>query len=348
MFHSRIVRRSFVLGAAVAALGTGPRLARAQTRLEKSRLLLAVGVKSAFQNLPLTIADRLGYFSAEGLDVEILDLVNGQRAQQAVMEGAADVACGVFEGLLDGPARNHHLRSFVLLSRAPQIAFGVSSRNLPGFKRVAELRGRKIAVGAPGSSAHLVAALVLARQGLTLKDVQLSEVAGAGAAMQAVRAGQVDVLVHTEPVISMLEQKGDIRVIADTRSLKGSQELFGGNMPAACLFASAQAVQNQANTLQALTNAVVRALKWLQTAGPSDLIKVVPEPYLLGDRGMYLAAFGKLRESISLDGLMPEDGPKTAMRALERVASARLPEKMDLEQTYTNEFARKSKEKFRA
>ncbi len=348
MLHRQIIRRSFMLGAAAAALGARPGAAQAQARLEKTRLLIAVGIQSSLQHLPLTIADRLGYFAAEGLDIEILDLPNGQRAQQAVMEGAADVACGMFEGLFDTQARNHLLRAFVLLGRAPQIAFGVSTRSLPAFKRVAELRGRNIAVAAPGSSARLVAALVLGRERLTLKDVQLVEAGGIGVALQAIRSGQVDAVVHTEPVISMLEQKGEIRVIADSRSLKGSQEVFGGTMPATCLFAGAASVQNQVNTLQALTNAVVRALKWLQTAGPSDLIKAVPESYLLGDRGLYLAAFGKVRESIALDGLFPDDGAKTARRVLERINPSLLPAKIDLERLYTNEFARKAKEKFRA
>ena len=30
-------------------------------------------------------------------------------------------------------------------------------------------------------------------------------------------------MVHMEPVMTMLEQKGDVRIISDTRSLKGSQ-----------------------------------------------------------------------------------------------------------------------------
>ncbi len=348
MLHRRIIRRSFMLGAAAAAVGVASIGASAQTRLEKTRLLLAVGVQSALQNLPLTIADRLGYFAAEGLDIEMLDLANGQRAQQAVMEGAADVACSVFAGLFDAPARNHLLRAFVLLGRAPQIAFGISTRSVPVVKQLAQLRGHKIAMAAPGSSAQLVAALVLAREGLALKDVRLIEAGGIGTALQTVRSGQVDAVVHTEPVISMLEQKGDIRVVADTRSLKGSQELFGGTMPAACLFATAQSVQNHANTLQALTNAVVRALKWLQTAGPSDLIKAVPEAYMLGDRGLYLAAFGKLRESIALDGLIPDDGARNALRVLQRINPSLLAGTVDLERIYTNEFARKAKDKFRA
>jgi len=36
---------------------------------------------------------------------------------------------------------------------------------------------------------------------------------------------------------------------------------------------------------------MVHALKWLQTAGPSDLIKTVPENHFQGDRALYLAAF---------------------------------------------------------
>lgn len=348
MFHRRVVRRSILLGAAMSALGLRAGGAWGQGKLEKAKLVVAVGAKASLQQLPLTVADRLGFFGAEGLELEILDLGSGLRAQQSVMEGAADVACGPFEGLLEPQARKHLLRTFVLLGRAPQVAFGVSTRAMPAFKQIVELKGRKIALATPGSSAQLVVALVLARAGLTLRDVRLVEAGGIGAALQAVRSGQVDAIAHLEPVVTMLEQKGDIRVIADTRSLKGSQDVFGGPMPATCLFAPAQAVQNHANTMQALTNGVVHALKWLQTAGPSDLIKAVPEPYLLGDRGLYLASFGKVREAIAIDGLIPEDGVKTAIRVLSRLDPAFALEKLDLERVYTNDFARKAKEKFRA
>lgn len=337
-----------MLGAAVSALGLRLSRAQAPARLEKSRLVIAVGAKTALQMLPLTIAERLDFFAAEGLTIEILDLGNGQRAQQSVMEGAADVASGVFEDLLAPQPRRHLLQAFVLLGRSPQLAFGLSTRALPAAKRVDDLRGRRIALAAPGASARLVAALVLARAGLALSDVRLVEADTVGTALQAVRSGSVDAIVHMEPVMTMLEQKGDIRVVSDTRSLKGAQEVFGGTMPSACLYAPAQSVQNHANTMQALTNAVVHALKWLQTAGPSDLIKAVPESYLMGDRGLYLASFGKVRESIALDGVIPDDGVKTALRALAQLDPSLVPAKTELERVYTNDYARKAKEKFRA
>ena len=148
--------------------------------------------------------------------------------------------------------------------------------------------------------------------------------------------------------MTMLEQKGDVRIIADARSLQGSQEIFGAMMPATCLFAPLNYLRAHPNTVQAIANATVHALKWLQTAGPSDLIKVLPEAHLFGERALYLASFGKLRESISLDGIMPEDGVKTALRALRRRDADFKADKLDPERLYTNEFARKAKEKFRA
>jgi NitT/TauT family transport system substrate-binding protein len=348
VINTRRVRRTFLLGAALSLAGLRSGILLADDKPEKSRVILAVGGKTSLQYLPLAIADRLGYFAAEGLDIEMLDLGNAARTQQALLEGAADVACAGFDGLLENYASRQQPQAFCLLARAPQIAFGVSMRSMPAYRRVNDLKGRKIGVAGAGSAAELVAAMVMSGAGLRLQDVHMVETGGIGAALQAVRAGQVDAMVHTEPVMTMLEQKGDVRIISDARSLKGAQDIFGGVMPSTCLFAPAAYLRTHPNTAQAVANAVVHALKWLQTAGPSDLIKALPETYLLGDRGLYLAAFGKLRESISLDGLVPEDGLKTALRALHRRDGNFQPDKIDAERVYTNVFARKAKDKFRA
>ncbi|MHB8950611.1 MAG: ABC transporter substrate-binding protein, partial [Rhodoferax sp.] len=100
--------------------------------------------------------------------------------------------------------------------------------------------------------------------------------------------------------------------------------------------------------VQALTNAIVHSLKWLQTAGPSDIIKVVPEAYFLRDRAVYLAAFNKIREAISPDGVIPEDGPQTAARVQARLDPSFKLGNIDLNKTYTNVFAVKAKQRFNA
>ena len=119
-------------------------------------------------------------------------------------------------------------------------------------------------------------------------------------------------------------------------------------MPAACLMASAEFVQKHPATCQALTNAVVRSLKWLQTAGPADILKTVPETYLLGDRALYLAAFDNVRESIATDGLVPVDGPATALAALAMFDGTLKADRIDLAKTYTNQFAQRAKDRFQA
>jgi NitT/TauT family transport system substrate-binding protein len=74
----------------------------------------------------------------------------------------------------------------------------------------------------------------------------------------------------------------------------------------------------------------------------------VPEGYLLGDRALYLASFNKVREAISLDGLIAEEGARTALRALSSLDPAIKAEKIELSKTYTNEFARRAKERYKA
>ena len=315
MLHYPLPRRSFVAAALLAA-GFHATSTRAQTKPEKSRLTLAVDGEAALYHLPLTIADQLGYFKAEGLEVEISDLVGGARSPMAMPGSVADVFAGAFDNTIHSQAKGQMFQSFVLLGRAPQIALGVSTHNMPDYRVLADLRGKRIGVAALGAPSHMVANVVLARAGVSPGEVQFVGIGSAGGALWALRSGQIDAICNNDPVMGMLEQKSDIKIVSDTRTLKGALDVFGGAMPAACLYAPLEFVRKYPNTVQALANAMVHALKWLQTAGPSDIVKMVPESYFLGDRAVYLAAFNKAREAISPDGLMPEDGPPTALAAL--------------------------------
>ena len=348
MKHSFVSRRTFTSAALLAAAGIAAPSVWADSKLEKTKVAIAVGGKAAFYYLPLTISEQLGYFKAEGLDVEISDFAGGSRALQALVGGSADVVSGAYEHTINMQSKNQFIESFVLMGRAPQIAMGVSIKAMPNYRTVADLRGKKIGVSAPGSSTNMVANLVLSRAGLKASEVSFVGVGTAAGALTALRSGQIDAMSNTDPVMTMLEQKGDVKIISDTRTLKGTLEVFGGPMPAACFYTHAEFVQKNPNTCQALANAIVRGLKWLQTAGPSDIIKTVPESYLLGDRALYLASFNKVREAISLDGVLPDEGTQTALKALASFEPSVHPDKIVLAKTYTNEFARRAKDRFKA
>jgi NitT/TauT family transport system substrate-binding protein len=321
--------------------------AQAQGRLDKSRVSVAVGGKASLLYLPLTIAEQLGYFRSEGLSVEFTDAGHPQRALELVAEGAAEVCAGTFEQVLLLQARGLAQQAFVLQCRAPQVALGVSIRSLPQYRTVADLKGKRVGVSGYQSAPGLLARRVLAQAGLKSDDVVWVDI-GSAAAVPALRSGQLDALVLWEPAISTLEQKAEVRIVADTRTLKGTAEVFGGPMPSTCLHASADFMQRHPATCQALANGIVHALKWLQTAGPGDILKTVPEAYLLGDRALYLAAFNKVRETLSLDGLLAPEAARNAMRVMAASEPGLRLDKLDVERTYTNEFARRAKERYRA
>lgn len=318
----------------------------AQT-LEKQKVSIAVGGKNLFYYLPLTVAEQLGYFRDEGLQVEISDFAGGAKALQAMVGGSADVVSGAYEHTINMQAKNQPIVAFVLQGRAPQIVLAANNKTMPNFKGIGDLKGKKIGVTAPGSSTSIMASFVLAKAGLKPTDVSFIGVGAGASAISAIRSGQIDALANLDPVIAMLEQKNEIKAIADTRTLKDTLDVFGGPMPAATLYAPEAFIKKYPNTTQALANAMVRALKWIQKAGPSDIIKAVPESYLLGDRSLYIAAFLKVREAISPDGIIPADGPSTALRTLQAFEPDLANKKFDLDRTYTNAFAKKANLKYK-
>ena len=339
-------RRSFLASSSALASGLAfPAIVRAQG-LEKPKVSVAVGGKNLLYYLPLTVAETLGYFKDEGLDAQIVDFAGGSQALRAVVGGSADVVSGAFEHTVNMQSKGQRLRAFVLQGRAPQIVLAVSNKTMPNFKSVADLKGKKIGVTAPGSSTNVMANFVLAKAGLKPSDVSFIGVGATNAAIAAIRQGQIDALSHLDPVITILQRSGDIRLVTDTRIVAEADKVFGGPMPAACLYAPQAFIDKNPNTVQALANAIVRADKWIQAAGPGEIIKVVPEGFLLNDRAVYIDAFLKSKGALSPDGSIPEQGPATALRALASVDAEIAKATIDLKAVYTNDFVKKANAKY--
>ena len=336
-------RRQLLASGLLAA--TIPDWAQAQA-LEKSKLTVAVGGKNLLYYLPLTIAEQLGYFKAEGLDVTIVDFAGGSRALQAVVGGSADVVSGAFEHTVNMQFKGQRMRAFVLQGAAPQIVLGINPKTMAGFKTLADLKGKKVGVTAPGSSTNVMLNFVLAKAGLKPSDVSVIGVGAGNGAVAAMRSGQIDAMSNLDPVITLLQRSGDLKIISDTRVVTESEKVFGGPMPAACLYAMQSFINSNPNTTQALANAIVRADKWIQRAGAADIIKAVPESFLMGDRAVYIDAFLAAKGALSPDGMIPEKGAQTAFRALASVDDQLAAAKLDLNAVYTNDFVKKANAKY--
>ncbi|MDQ2779205.1 MAG: ABC transporter substrate-binding protein [Pseudomonadota bacterium] len=339
------MKRRTLLIQGSAALLAAPTLVRAQA-LEKPELTIAVGGKNLLYYLPLTIAEQRGYFKDEGLDLKIVDFAGGSKALQAVVGGSADVVSGAFEHTVNMQFKGQFMRAFVLQGRAPQIVLGINPKTMPKFRGIADLKGKKIGVTAPGSSTNVVVNFLLARAHLKPSDVSIIGVGASQGAVAAMRSGQIDAISNLDPVITLLQRSGDLKIAADLRVVAQSDLIFGGPMLAACLYAPQAFVDKNPKTVQAMANAIVRADKWLQSAGPGDITKTVPESYQLGDRSIYIDAFLASKGAMSKDGLFPKGGPETAFKALASIDPELAKAKLDLSAVYTNEFAQRANAKY--
>ena len=199
---------------------------------------LAVGGKPALFYLPLTVAERLGYFRDQGIELEISDFPGGARALQALIGGSADVVTGAYDHTIQMQAKSQPIVATIQLGRFPGYVLAVLSAKAPRYQGPKDLKGMKVEITAPGSSTHMMVQHLLVKNGLRPEDdASFIGVGASASAVAAVQRGEIDAIVNVDPVISLLESQGLIKVVADTRTLEGTREVFGRPYPAAVLYA---------------------------------------------------------------------------------------------------------------
>jgi NitT/TauT family transport system substrate-binding protein len=327
-----------------ALLATLPQAASAQAP-EKTKINVATA-SLGLPYLPLIIAQQRKYFADEGLDVEIAAFAGGSKALQSLMGGSSDVASGAYSNTLTMAAKGQKLKNFVVQVRYPALTIAVSKRVADRYKSPADLKGMKIGVSAPGSSTHMIVAHLLSKAGLTSNDVSIIGVGTSAAAVAAIQSGEIDAIINSDPVMTKLETDNSIKVIAETRTRQGTEDLFGGPYPEAGLYATAEFIAKNPNTIQALTNAIVRAELWMQKATIEDIAANVPADHMLGDKELYLASYRKMREAHAPDGQITKEGAQIVLNVL----AAFLPEvkaaNIKVEDTYDNHFVEAALKKF--
>jgi sulfonate transport system substrate-binding protein len=187
-----------------------------------------------------------------------------------------------------------------------------------------------------------MAQYVLVRNGLKRDDASFVGVGASASAVAAVRRGEIDAIVNVDPVIALLESQKLIKVVADTRTEDGTRQVFGGIYPAATLYASSAFIEKNPRTVQALTNAFVRGLKWMAGRTAEEIAAVMPEDYALGDKALYGQSIRNSLPMYSRDGRFSREGVEVAHKVLKEfdpeVGGARI----DVTATYTDAFVAKA------
>jgi len=324
-----------IASAAILAISASVSLAQS---VEKKSITLGVGGKPLLYYLPLTLAERLGYFKEAGLDVEINDFGGGAKSLQALIGGSVDVVTGAYEHTIRMQAKGQDVRAVIVLGRYPGIVLAVRKDKAANFKSIADLKGMNIGITAPGSSTHSLVEYLMIKNGLKPDDASFIGVGSGASAVAAVQNKQVDAISHLDPVITKLEQTGDIKIIVDTRTTKGTMDVFGATNPAAVLYMKKDFMDKNPKTVQALVNVFKKTLTWLSKATPEQIAEVVPHEYWLGDKALYIKALTNSRESYSVDGTMSKKDMETSLDLIAKTDPNFKASSVKLENTFDDHF----------
>ncbi|MEP7155897.1 MAG: ABC transporter substrate-binding protein [Betaproteobacteria bacterium] len=343
--------RKLLLAALSCAMFTmlmGMHAAHAQA-LEKKKITIAVGGKNLFYYLPLTIAERQGYFKDEGLEVEIPDFAGGAKALQAMVGGSADMVSGAFEHTINMQAKKQPIRAVVLQASYSSITLVMPKDKAAKYKSARDIKGLKIGVTAPGSSTNMFVNNLLAKDGLKPNDVAIIGVGAGAGAVAAMEKGEIDAMSNLDPVTSMLEAGGKFVAVADSRTEKGMKEIYGGDYLASCIYASEDFIRKNPNTTQAVVNAMVRANRWIAKATPEQIMAVVPESYMAGNRSVYKAALLKNMVGYSVDGQMSMKAAQNVYNVLKQFEPSVIAagNSINLAATFDNAYAQKAATKIK-
>jgi NitT/TauT family transport system substrate-binding protein len=184
MIHPRSIAPLFA-----AALLAAPTLARAE-----SKLIVAMPTTPPnIVHMPVHIANDLGLFKKEGLEIKVIELAGGVYTFRAVVAGSADVASASGPFSIVGKAKGAPTK--MILSNSPKLESSMVVND--NIKTLDDLKGKRIGIQEPGGFADVLAQGVLRAAKIDKKDVHFVSIATED--VPALVANQVDTaILHVE------------------------------------------------------------------------------------------------------------------------------------------------------
>src|ERR1051325_80067 len=195
--------------------------------LAQEKVRIGVGGKSAVFYLPLSVTERLGYFKGAGLDVEIADVASGGRTLQSIVGGSAEIGIGTFDHTIQMQAKGQPVVALVQYGRYPGFVLAMMAGKADSYKGPADLKGMKIGVASPGSSTHFMAAYMMVRNGLKADDASFVGTGTTSTAVAAARRAEIDAIVSSDPMMTLMEADKLGKGGADTRHPRGTKPATG-------------------------------------------------------------------------------------------------------------------------
>lgn len=174
---------------------------------------VALGISGWTGFAPLTLADKAGLFKKNGVDVEIRMIPQKDR-HLVLSSGAVQCAATTVETQLTWNVNGVANRQFLLLDKSNG-GDGLAVRN--SINKISDLKGKTVAVDAPGTASFWTLAYILKKNGMAMSDINAVTLSPQMAA-NAFNAGQNDAAMTYEPYLSAVRaNKAEGKVLVTTK-----------------------------------------------------------------------------------------------------------------------------------
>jgi NitT/TauT family transport system substrate-binding protein len=313
-----------------------PRSALLATPSAPQRVVLAVDGTSEIRNLPVIVAERLGYFREEGLIVTLVDAPAEPSPAELMRDGRADGAVAFYHHTFMSQADDHLVtQSVITMGVSPALSVIVAERLRGQVTTIADLKGRRIFTGGGNSGKTTTANWIALRAGFGVHGYTALPLSGRDEMAAALRDGTADAIVAHQPDADYYLAKGNF-LLADITSVEGTRATLGSVYPSTALYLSKTYIDAHPALVQHLVNACRKAVDYIREHDASTIAAILPPKMAGKDRAAFLRLLTEDKRMFETDGVMPEAAARAewfAMTALAPKYGA-----ISFGQTFTNRF----------
>lgn len=302
------------------------------------KVVMAVGGIEKQIYLPAKLAEQLGFFKEQDLEVELINTRAGVEAENELIAGEVQAVVGFYDHTIDIQSKGKSIISIVQLSRAPGEVELVSTKLAGELRSPADFKGRTLGITGVGSSTDFLTQALAARAGVKPGEYSTIGVGAGNTFIAALKQGKIDAGMTTEPTISQLLSTGEAKILVDMRSVESTQAALGGTYPAASLYVASSWLEKNRATAQKLANAMVKTMRWMAAHTASEIADKMPKEYMVGNRELYVKGLAEGKSQFTPDGRMPADGPETVLKVMQSFAKNVMGKTIDLSKTFTTEL----------
>jgi NitT/TauT family transport system substrate-binding protein len=155
------------------------------------------------------MAQQEGLFKKHGLDVELIHISSSSRGIQAILAG--EIAFSFMDGSNAAQANLKGANLVLVAGATNRQVFSLMAK--ADFKRIVDLKSKKIGITRVGSSTHTSALYALNAAGLKPSDYQLLPLLEVPNIYTALAAGQIDAGVMSPPTNARAKRSGFVELM---------------------------------------------------------------------------------------------------------------------------------------